>query len=109
MLALDGGGEARQRDCRNGAVDGLGAGEIEERLVDRDRLHERRQIEHHRPHGAADGGIFAHVGPHDRRVRAKLQRLEHRHGGAHAVDARVIAGGQNHAALAAADDHRPVA
>ena len=41
-------------------------------------------------------------------MRAQGQRLEHRHGGAHAVEARHIAAGGDHAALAAADDHRQV-
>ena len=37
-----------------------------------------------------------------------LQRLEHRHRGVHAVGARDVAGGRDHAALAAADDQRLV-
>ena len=37
-----------------------------------------------------------------------FERLEHRHGGAHAVGARHVAGGRDDPALAAADDHRLV-
>ena len=40
--------------------------------------------------------------------RTGLQRLEHRHGRAHALDAGDVAGGRDDAALAAADDHRLV-
>ena len=89
------------------AVDALGAGKIEKRLVDRERLDQRRQRLHH---GAPRGrpGIFVHVGPHDAGVRAQAQRLEHRHRRAHAVGARDVAGGRDHAALAAADDDRLV-
>ena len=47
-------------------------------------------------------------GRNDRRVRAEPQRLEHRHGGSDAEGAREIAGGGDHAAVAAADDHRLV-
>ena len=52
----------------------------------------------------ADLGVFRHVRRDDDGVRAGLQRLEHRHGRAHAVGARHVAGRRHHAALAAADD-----
>ena len=41
-------------------------------------------------------------------VRAELARLEHRHRRMHAEGARDVAGGRDHAALAAADDQRLV-
>ena len=41
-------------------------------------------------------------------ARAKLQRPRHRHGRAHAVAPGDVAGGEHHAALAAADDQRLV-
>ena len=55
-----------------------------------------------------DGGIFLHVGLDHHRVGAGVQRLEHGHGRAHAIGAGDVAGGGDHAALAAADDHRLV-
>ena len=85
-----------------------GAGQIEKRLVDRQRLDQRRQRLHGVAHLAADADIFRHVGPDHGGLRAQRQRLEHRHRRAHAIGARDVAGGRHHAALAAADDHRPV-
>ena len=52
--------------------------------------------------------VFLHVRRDDDGVRAGFQRLEHRHGRAHAADAGDVAGGRHHAALAAADDDRLV-
>ena len=49
---LDLRGKPRQRLGRPHAVQPFGAGEIEERLVDRQRLDQRRQGQHHRPHFA---------------------------------------------------------
>ena len=105
-LLLDLGGKARQHLGRREAVQALGAGEIEERLVDRQRLDQWRQRQHHLPHLAADARIFLHVRPHHAGLRAEPQRLEHRHRRAHAVGAGDIAGGGDDAAPAAADDHR---
>ena len=104
-VALDVAGKARQHLCRDHAVHALGAGEIEERLVDRQRLDQRRQRLHGVAHLAADADIFRHVGRDHGGVRAERQRLEHRHRRAHAIGARDVAGGRHHAALAAADDH----
>ena len=56
---------------------------------------------------ARGGDVLRHVRLDHHGVRAGRQRLEHRHGAAHAVGARDVAGGRDHAALAAADDHRP--
>ena len=53
-----------------------------------------------------DRDVFGEVRADHHRVGAGLQRLEHRHGAAHAVDPRDVAGGGDHAAHAAADDHR---
>ena len=82
----------------------LRAGKIEERLVDRDRLDQRRQRLHHGADLAADANIFLHVRRDDDCLGAGFQRLEHRHRRAHAVDAGDVAGGRNHAAFSAADD-----
>ena len=90
------------------SVQPLGAGEVEERLVDRERLDQRRQRLHHRAHLAADADIFFHVRRDDDRLGAGFERLEHRHRRAHALDAGDVAGGRDDAALAAADDHRLV-
>ncbi len=64
-------GEAGERLRRRQPVQPLGAGEIEERLVDRQRLDQRRQLQHQRAHLAADRGIFVHVGLDDHGVRAQ--------------------------------------
>ena len=87
----------------------LRAGEIEEGLVDRDRLHQRRQLEHE----LADlrgptRNISSMFGLDHHGVGAGRQRLEHRHGRAHAIGAGDVAGGRDDAALAAADDQRLV-
>jgi hypothetical protein len=86
----------------------LGAGEVEERLVDRERFDQRRQRLHGVTHLAADPDIFRHVGPDHGGGGTKLQRLEHRHCRAHAVGARDVARRRHHASLAAADDDGPV-
>ena len=57
---------------------------------------------------AADRGRISPCSADDGGVRAQRQRLEHRHRRAHAEGARDVAGGRDHAALAAADDHRLV-
>ena len=99
-------GEAGQHDGGGGAVQRLGARQVQHRLVDRQRLHQRRQFVHQRAHLAGGGGVFFEVRLDDDRVGAGLQRLEHRHGAFHAVYTGDIAGGGDHAAGAAADDHR---
>ena len=103
---LDLGGKPRQRLGRPHAVQPFGAGEIEERFVDRQRLDQRRQRQHHRPHFAAGLGIFLHIGPHHFGMRTKPQRLVHRHRRPDAVGARDIAARGDDTAPAAADDHR---
>ena len=50
--------------------------------------------------------ILFHIGPDDAGVRAQPQRLEHRHGRSHPESAGDVAGSRDHAAAAAADDHR---
>ncbi len=63
----------------------LGAAQIEEGLVDRQRFHERRRLQHQFADLAADRRVFCHVGANHDGVGAGLQRLEHRHGGTYAV------------------------
>ncbi len=55
---------------------------------------------------AGGRGVFAEIGLDDDRVGAGLQRLEHRHRAAHAIDAGDVAGRGDHPADAAADDDR---
>ena len=107
---------ASMRDCRRArrtaggrVVQALGAGEVEEGLVERERLDQRGQLEHHGADGAGDLEVALHPGRHHHRLGAELQRLEHRHGGADALDAGDVAGGGDDAAAAAADDDRAVA
>ena len=61
-----------------------------------------------RKHLLADGTVFGHVRPDDNRVWAGFHRLEHGHGGAHAIEAGDIAGGGYNAAVSAANDDRLV-
>ncbi len=107
-LVLDRAREAGERTGGRAAVQPLGAGEIEEGLVDRQRLDQRREIEHQGAHLAADADVFRHVGRHDGGVRAQPAGLEHRHRRFHPEGAGDIAGGRHHAAPPAADDHRLV-
>ena len=97
-------GEAGQHHGGRRAVQRLGAGEVQDSLVDRQRLEQGGQGTHQGAHLAGDGDVFGEVGADHHCVRTGLQRLEHRHGAAHAVDARDIAGRGDHAAGAAADD-----
>ena len=69
----------------------------------------RRAFQHHRADLAADRRVLFHVGLDDLGLRAGLERLEHRHGRAHAVGAGDVAAGGDHAPVAAAHDHRAVA
>ena len=84
----------------------LGAGKVEERFVDRQRLDQRRQGQHQLANLAADAGILFHVGADDAGVRTQPQRLEHRHRRLHAEGAGDVAGRGDDAAAAAADDDR---
>ena len=103
--------ECEPRQGLGGAppVQGLRARQVHERLVDGERLNLRREIQHHRPDLAADGGVLLHVGLDDGRLGAGLQSLEHRHGRMHAVGAREIAARGDHTPVTAADDHGDVA
>ena len=81
--------------------------DVEERLVDREPLDQRRGVVEHREHGPAGlacrppsrGGTTTASG-HSRRACAAAHRR------AHPVRLGLVAGGQHHAA---ADDHRPAA
>ena len=58
---LDPPGEARERDGGAAMMQPLRAGEIEKGLVDGDRLHQRRQLQHELAHLAAGDAILLHV------------------------------------------------
>ena len=60
-LRLDPLRKAGQRQRRRGAVQPLGAGEVQEGLVDRQRLDQRRQLLHQRADLAPDRDVFLHV------------------------------------------------
>ena len=105
-VALDVLGKPRQHLGGAHAMQAFGAGQIEEGFVDRQRLDQRREVEHRLAHGAAGRDIFLHIGLDDDGIRAFGQRLEHRHGRADAEGARDIAASGDHATFAAADDHR---
>ena len=74
--------------------------------VDRERLDQRGQSQHHLPHLAADARIFVHVRADHAGVRAQPQRLEHRHCRSHPEGSGDVAGRGDNAAPSAADDHR---
>ena len=105
---LDAGNEVSERQGRAHGVKPASAGQVEKGFVDREGLDQRRHLHHQLPDVAAGLGVFRHVGLDDHGLGAELQRLEHRHGGFDAPDARDITGGGNNAARAAADDHRLV-
>ena len=98
--------ERREELRRDGAVQRSGAGQIEKRLVDRQRLDERGETQHLGPHRTPDFAVFRHLRADHHRVGAQRERPEHRHRRAHAVKPRDIAAGQNDASRAAADDDR---
>ena len=92
-LALDAGGDQRQR---LGSGRGLGAvvvGEVEIGFIERDRLDDGGGGAEDGADVGADALVLRHVGRHDGGMRAQLQRLEHRHGRAGAELARDVAGG----------------
>mgnify|MGYP006184884147 CR=1 FL=1 len=97
----------QQGQCarRAAAMQKGGAGQVQKSLVDGKRLHEGGGLLHHPSYAMSHLGIATHVGFDHHGLRACLQRLEHRHGRAHPVDAGDVAAGGDHATLAAADDN----
>ncbi len=98
--------EPRQRPRRR--LGRAGIVQIEIGLVDRHRLDPRRRRFHQLADAARCLAVLLHVRADHGGVGTEPHRLRHRQGRAHAEPARDIARGQNHAAQAAADDHRPV-
>ena len=103
-LGLDLPGEPRHQNGGWCVVQPLGAAEIEERLVERERLDQRGQRIHQRPDLCRDLGVIADAGRDHDGVGTELAGLKHRHGGAHARDPGDIATGGHHAALPASHD-----
>ena len=95
-----------EQDGGRRLVQPFGAGQVQKRLIKRQRLHHRRHRVHQRPDLARDGGVVTAARLDDDRLGAKPQRLKHRHRRTHALDPRKIAAGGNDAPLRAADDHR---
>ena len=91
-----GGGAAMQFLCSR---------QVHKGLVQRQGFHFGGELIHHRTHRAADFDIGRHARFDHHRIRAELQRLKHRHGGAHAANTRHIAGGRDNAAFAATNDY----
>ena len=91
-VALDHGRKPRQDLGRDHAVDQFCAAEIKECLVDGKRFHQRRQGHHGLTDLAAHADVFRHVRPHHDGGWAKVERLEHRHGRAHAIGACDVTG-----------------
>ncbi|MNN15116.1 hypothetical protein D3C81_1282120 [compost metagenome] len=91
------------------AVEAFRARQVDPGLVQRQGLDQGRQLADRAEDALALGHILAEVGLDDDGVRTGLERLIHGHGRADAVQPRHIAGGRDHATLAAADDDRLVA
>ena len=106
-LDLDAAREPGEGRGRPRPVNALAAGQVEKRLVDRDRFDERRQFEHQGANFAGDARIFGHVGGKNDGVRTELQRPRHRHRRAHPEGSRDITSGRDDAAPpVAAHDER---
>ncbi len=80
--------------------------DVEERLVDREPLDERRRVVEHREHGLARLGVGRHPRRHDDRVGAQPPRLPPAHRGPDAVRLGLVARREHDSA---ADDHGPPA
>ena len=86
--------------------DPLEPADVEEGLVDREALDQRRRVLEHGVHRLAGLGVGRHPGRDDDRLGAQPAGLAAAHGGADAVHLRLVARGEHHAA---ADDDRPPA
>ncbi len=89
-------------------VQPLHPGDVEERLVERQRLDERREGGQDVPDLHGNPGVFFMVPRYEDALGAEPPRLAHRHGRMDAVAAGFVRGGGNDAPPAdAADDDRP--
>ena len=87
-------------------MQGFGTGQVQNRLINRKRLHERRQGFHHGADARPFAGIFGDIGLDHHRIGAGSARLEHGHRTPHAGKPRNVAAGRDNAARAAAHNHR---
>ena len=93
--------------CGGVAEPAAGAGDVEEGLVHRQRLDQRRDRPEERHDRAGDLGVERQVPRQHRGGRAQPQRAGGGHGGVHPVPARLVGGRGDHAPVAVpADDHR---
>ena len=67
-----------------------GAGQVEKGFIDRQRFDQGRDVLHHVADTIALGGILAMVGADHHGIGTGLQRLEHRHRRADAIETRDI-------------------
>ena len=93
-------------DLDRGAGDAPQAADVEERLVDRQPLDERRGVVEHLEHRLAGVGVGLEPRRHDDGVGAQPPGLAPAHRRAHAERLGLVAGGEHDAA---ADDDRPAA
>jgi hypothetical protein len=96
----------RRGDVVRGPGDPPQPAHVEERLVDRDALDQRRRGAEDLEHRLARIRVGAHPRRHDDRLRAELARLPSAHRGAHAAGLRLVGRREDHAP---ADDDRPAA
>ncbi len=94
-----------RRDLRRLAGEPLEAANVEERLVDRQPLDERRRVLEHREHRLARIGVRGHPWRHDERLRAQPPSLSATHGGADAKSLGLVARSEDDSA--AHDDRTP--
>ena len=95
-----------RRDLARRPLDPLEPADVEERLVDRQRLHLRARLLEDLEHRLACRDVRREARLDRDQVRAELARFPPAHGGANAERARLVGGGQDDAAT---DDHRPPA
>ena len=84
-------------------------GDVEVRLVERQRLDERRHLAEDREHRVRGRLVPREIGRHDDERRAEAHGRRHRHRRAHAERARFVAGGRDDAAAIRAGRRRPPA
>jgi hypothetical protein len=78
--------------------------DVEERLVDRQALHQRRGLPEHLEDRLARRRVRRHPRRHHDRLRTQLPGLPPTHRRAHAASLGLVAGRKHHAT---SDDHRP--
>ena len=94
------------RDLTRRARDPPHAADVEERLVDRQALHQRRRVAEDVEHRLARLRVGLEAARDHHRVRAQRQRPPPAHRRLHPASLRLVAGRQHHPA---AHDHRPPA